>query len=151
MTCLYLKVYLCICIIFDDTLVVDAPEQVIVFLVGHLDGHLLALLDHLLLAVCPLHLLTLHTSLHGAHGAALGPALLLLNRLKVGLGHAVIAFVHLNLLLNLLVHQPTVLPADVLAVLVAGKHLLAGLVDLPLGVALLLGHSLAVGRLLGLL
>merc|ERR1719471_2533620 len=75
---------------------------------GHLEVNLLALLDHLLLAVCPLHILTLHTGLHSAHGAALGPALLAL-----------------------------------------GGDLL--LIDDPPGVALLLGHCLAVWPLLDLL
>ena len=98
-------------------LMVDAPEEVIVLLVGHL----LALLDHLLLAVWPLHLLTLHTGLHRAHGAALGPVLLSLcgdlllldNGFQLGLGHVIIPFEHLHVLLDLLVYQLAVLHADV--------------------------------------
>ena len=100
---------------------VDAPEEVIVLLMGHLDSHLLALLDHLLLALCPLHLLTLHTGLHSTHGAALGPAhltlggdlLLLDNRFQLGLGHVIIPFEHLHVLFDLLVYQLAVLHADV--------------------------------------
>ena len=41
------------------------------------------------------------------------------------------------------IDQLTVLPGHLLAVLVAGPHLLSELVDNPLGVALLLGHGLA--------
>ena len=50
------------------------------------------------------------------------------------LGHVAIAFEHLDLIL----HQSAVLPADVLAVLVAGKHRLAILINDPPGVAQLL-------------
>ena len=137
---------------------VDTPEEVIVLLMRHLDGHLPALLHHLLLAVGPLHGAALRAALDGAHGAALlvtllppaGHLILLHHGLKVGLGGVVIAFVHLDLLLDLLVHQLAVLPGDVFAVFVGGELLLSVLVDFPLGVALLLGDLLTVGRLLDL-
>ena len=137
---------------------VDAPEEVVILLVGHLHGHLLALLLHLLLAVCPLHGGALRAAGHAAHGAPLlvtllrpGRHLLLLDHgREIGLGSVVITAINLHLFLHKMVHQLAVLPCDVFTVIVASPDLLSVLVDVPLGVALLLGDRLTVRGLLDL-
>ena len=127
-----------------------APEEMIILLVGDLDRDLVTVGDDSLLALSPLHLSAVSGAAHSAHGASSGRAgvldvgdqVLLLWDGQVGLCR--------YLLLSNLVHQITVLPGLVSAVLVTGKDLLSLGIDLPLGVTDLLGDLFALRHLLDL-
>ena len=142
------------------TLVGDgAPEQVVVVLVRNSEETLEAVGEEDVLAVLPLHCLTLSLCRHRAHWLGHRPARPgeelhldvgvddgLEEDGLVGLG----AVVGLDLGGDVARLEAAVLPGDVLAVLVARPDLLPRLVEDPLGVALLLGHVLAHGHHLDL-
>ena len=135
-----------------------APEEVVILLVGDLDRDLLTVGDDSLLALSPLHLSAVSGAAHFAHGASSGRAgvldvgglLLLPQDSQVSLNSLVSAGVSRHLLLNNLVHQITLLPGLVSAVLVTDKDLLSLGIDLPLGVTNLLGDLFALRHLLDL-
>ena len=136
----------------------DLAPEVIILLEGDLDRGLVTVGDDSLLAVSPLHLSAVSGAPHSAHCASSGRAgvhsfgdqLLLPQNGKVGLSSIISAGVSRHLLLSNLVHQITVLPGLVSAVLVTGKDLLSLGIDLPLGVTDLLGDLFALRHLLDL-
>ena len=125
---------------------------------GDLDSEGLTVGPDHLLAVCPLHsgalLPGVNIAQRPTHGLTLLPVAghRLLHNLRDQVGLlAVSAGVDRDLsLIHHLVHQLALLPGVVPAVLVPVKHLLAMLIDDPLGVAVDLGHIPTLWSLLDL-
>ena len=130
----------------------SAPEQMVELLMRDSEERLEAVGDHGVLAVLPLHSLALPVSGDGADG--LGHSLACPGEQRhvhihavdslVGDGNWVFsALVSVDLSGDLTRLERTVIPGDVLTVLIASPDLLPGSVEDPLGVTLLLGHGLA--------
>ena len=136
----------------------DAPPPMLLLLEGDLDGDVLTLGDHLLLALSPGHLGAVAGAADLAQGApsdraaGLGEAGQLLPHHEghVGLHRLVQTDEGGHHILHHLVHQLALLPGLVSTVDVADEHLLSVLIDLPPGVTHLLGDIPALWHLLGL-
>ena len=118
----------------------SASQEVVVLLVGDTDLEVPAVRLHIVLALLPLHSLALLLSPHLTRGLSPGSAapldgghlLSVAADLVVGDGLGGVTVISLNLLRHDLVHQLTVLPCDIFAVLVASPDLLAVGVSLTL-------------------